>query len=294
MTSVTTNPVSLRDTLIQEFHQAAIDAHSSLKEKIDIIHNVMKNILTRGPAMKEYFDRNSLNAKGITYILQRKFPGGIPIEVCEYIEDFEEKVERLKPQETFCTSFIVRGTCKNPECYLYQYNHFTHICLERKEGRTRIFVTESTKAIQQSLYIMNTKWKCFPDAEVYFLNISRQFDQYTCPIFALKDAILLARHPELCEKLAQYSSCEFSVHYSTLPPPALMKCAQSTKVLTAYLPQAKSTYPEEEITSLEEKLRKHQMILERTLTEPPKPANGRAFHFLCKYIEIILREKLPE
>jgi hypothetical protein len=283
---------------IRIFHAIAEDEMCGLEEKIGQIQSRIGEIVSRNPNLTKYiYQERTLTAEGIRFVLQKKNPTSHPwvknIRVCEYREDFEKEILSIQKEENFYKSFIVGALSKDPRCLCLFY-HFTHICIERKREKICVFVTDSEIVEDMQEYVSTIKEKYFPSAEIFFLEINRQFDYVSCSVFALRDAVLFMKHREKCRDFLRvcFLPARGSLtYYSYLPHPSLMVCEQSFRVLETYLLQASSVYPGETLKVLREKINKHKIILRQTSS---KLTNGKAFHFLCKYMEQIFKDLLPE
>ncbi|MEI6241866.1 MAG: hypothetical protein WCP39_00480 [Chlamydiota bacterium] len=202
----------------------------------------------------------------------------------------------MKNRPVFSKSFIIQNQTKEK-----QSMHFTHVYIQKNEHSFHFFLSDSLGSeSSECAFLLFRLTTLFSDAKKYILITQRQFDNFTCPIFAIKDAVYMTLHPQifdilqnpLCLQTISFSGSShpfqpspslitLSDNYVRVPPPEMMRALQNSQIWKEYLLQAQTIYPKEDLCSLQAKIQKHQNV-----------TNGRAFYFLCKYTEQILEDFL--
>ena len=233
--------------------------------------------------------------------------------VCQNMKDFTKRLVEIdsSPQDRrevlIIPPYRHNATCDKKDLskctdethqnHDHHSQHKVSVLIEKKEGKTKICVVDSTNGDKLDLpktyldkgnvfrcselihaYIREAKLE---NAEYYYTTVIRQNSRTGgCQIFALRDGVALLRMKDFFEQIEQHGQISKTEHDGTLDsphyiknlPPEFMKLIQSMKALAAY----KTTNAEgKHGYDLMRKLGKKQRTLAESVDQHTRLQNGK-------------------
>lgn len=148
---------------------------------------------------------------------------------------YSEEYLTCKGEDVFLETIMNLSNFKGGIFINLRGAHVTPLYLEAKEGVTKVFITDSLgisdkKQIESIVKLLRTAW---PEVTIYCLAPQRQYDGICCPIFAIRDIVVLARNKEIWEFAEEksYYNDSLQIQLINKTPLELEKVNQSMTAL---------------------------------------------------------------